>query len=303
MANAYYGTKLSKNLAETPEGYLVCRDAVIARTGMQKYRGIELPQRTDETPAEEVTAQDLGIAPDDMVDLYRSPDEVFSPRTIASFEGKAITDGHPYNLVSVGTHNQLACGHVRNVRRGKEPLEDGNWPLLADLVVTDPALIEKIKAGLRELSCGYTYSLLKKGNNIRMVDILGNHVAVVREGRAGFSASIKDRAVGLDGDVFARQFLAAVKSALRTRPSRPKPTGRPLPAMKDGAADLVSRCNSMYRETYKNHQRVIYSNELGSTGSAASGRPTVGLDARGQAINALYKAAHSDQRVRYSNEN
>jgi hypothetical protein len=195
MAISYYGIKLSDNLAETPEGYLVFRNAVIARTGFQQYKGKELPQRQHDTAKEEICAQDLGINDDDTVDLYRSPEEVFSPRTIASFESKPITDSHPDQLLDSETHGDYACGHIRNVRKGSEAMEDGNWPLLADGVVTDKNLILKIKAGLRELSCGYNYHILKQGNQILQVDIVGNHVAVVVNGRAGPLASIKDAAL------------------------------------------------------------------------------------------------------------
>jgi hypothetical protein len=194
MAVSFYAVKLSDHLAETPEGYLVCHDMVIARTGHQTYKGSELPQRGSDTPPEEVTAQDLGINPGDDVKVYRSPDEVFSVATIASFESKPITDSHPELLLNSETHGDYACGHIRNVRKGSEALADGNWPLLADGVVTDKNLVLKIKSGLRELSCGYTYNIVKNGSQILQVDIVGNHVAVVPNGRAGPLAAIQDSA-------------------------------------------------------------------------------------------------------------
>jgi hypothetical protein len=56
----------------------------------------------------------------------RSPDaeEVFSERTMASFEAMAVTIGHPKdfngNIIFVTPQNwrQLANGHIQNVRRG-----------------------------------------------------------------------------------------------------------------------------------------------------------------------------------------
>lgn len=196
MAISHYAVKLSDNLAETPaEGYLLFFNAVIARTGLQSYKGSELPQRGSDTPPDEVTAQDLGIEANDTVSVYRSADEVFRPATMASFEMKSITDTHPDKLLTSETVLDHECGQIFNVRKGKEALEDGNWPLLADGIVKDKNLILKIKAGLRELSCGYNYHILKDGTRILMVDILGNHVAVVPNGRAGPLAAIQDSAI------------------------------------------------------------------------------------------------------------
>lgn len=192
MAITYFGVKISDNWIEKPDGSLVFKNAVIARTGFQKYKGFELPQRKHDTPEDEVTAQDLGIEENDDVNVYRSPEEVFSKRTIGTFEGAPVTDGHPDELLNIETIADHQCGHAQNVREGKEPLDGGDFPLLADLVVTGKDLIEKIKAGLRELSCGYNYHLLKRGEAILQVDIVGNHVAVVPNGRAGKEAAIVD---------------------------------------------------------------------------------------------------------------
>ena len=41
---AYYGTQLSPHMDRTPEGYLICRDVPIARTGPQEYLAGELGQ-------------------------------------------------------------------------------------------------------------------------------------------------------------------------------------------------------------------------------------------------------------------
>ena len=39
---AYYGTKISEHMTDTPEGYLICWDVPIARTGEMTYRAAEL---------------------------------------------------------------------------------------------------------------------------------------------------------------------------------------------------------------------------------------------------------------------
>lgn len=38
---AFYGSRISGHMIRTPEGYLVCKDVPIARTGTQQYRGAE----------------------------------------------------------------------------------------------------------------------------------------------------------------------------------------------------------------------------------------------------------------------
>ncbi len=184
---AYFGTKLSKNIAESPEGYLICSNVVIGRTGFQKYKLGEISQTHRDSVG--LVGRD-----DDEIDLYRSSDEVFAPRTIASFQGKPVTDTHPSELLTVDDTSDYARGHVTDVRRGRTPMEDGNFPLVATLLITDQTLATKILENrARDISCGYNYKLVKRGPLYAMVDLVGNHVAVCpnRTGRAG-SASIQD---------------------------------------------------------------------------------------------------------------
>jgi hypothetical protein len=91
----------------------------------------------------------------------------------------------------------LSCGHAQNVRIG-DKLPNGETPLLADLHIKDDTLIDKIDAGIRDISCGYTYDLqrLDSGTFIQ-TDIRINHVAVVPQGRAGADVAIKDSAPDL----------------------------------------------------------------------------------------------------------
>jgi|GluameStandDraft_1065615.scaffolds.fasta_scaffold15572_2 hypothetical protein len=45
---AYYGTKISPHMTDTPEGYLICHDVAIARTGDMVYRASELQRRLED---------------------------------------------------------------------------------------------------------------------------------------------------------------------------------------------------------------------------------------------------------------
>src|SRR5215469_6948797 len=94
MALAYYGVRLSDNWVETPEGFVIFKNAVIGRTGFQTYKGYELD-------ADELKEQGISVADEDDVQLYRDENEVFAPATIASFVGKSVTDGHPSELLSL----------------------------------------------------------------------------------------------------------------------------------------------------------------------------------------------------------
>jgi len=172
----YYGTRLSENISRRePEGYLLCLNVPVARSGTQEY-----------WPGE------LGLPPaagNSIVPVYRPEEEVFSPEAVASFEGMPVTDDHPPDGVDVQNIRGLQKGHAHNVRRGTGREKD---LLLADLIITDPVLIEAILAGKREISCGYTYELHEENGRYIQRKIRGNHVAVVNAGRAGSRVSIKD---------------------------------------------------------------------------------------------------------------
>ena len=170
----YYGTRLSENISRRePEGYLLCLNVPVARTGTQDY----LPE-------------ELGLPGSSFISVYRPEEEVFSPETIASFEGMPVTNDHPPDGVDVSNIRALQKGHAHNVRRGTGEESD---LLLADLIITDPGLISLIlEEGKREISCGYTYELCEENGQYIQRKIRGNHVAVVDAGRAGPRVSIKD---------------------------------------------------------------------------------------------------------------
>ena len=186
----YYGTRLSENLSKRePEGYLLCLNVPVARTGTQEY----MPNELGLTGNEQLTMNNEQFhaeAGDGLIRVFRPEEEVFSPETIASFEGMTVTNDHPPEGVDIGNIRALQKGHVHNVRRGSGEESD---LLLADLIITDPKLIRLIlEEGKREISCGYTYELCEENGRYLQRKIRGNHVAVVDAGRAGPRVSIKD---------------------------------------------------------------------------------------------------------------
>ena len=202
----YYGTRLSENISKRePEGYLLCLNVPVARTGMQEYLPEELGlatgppemgRRGQGKPAHPNRAGFTSpLGPTGMIPVYRPEEEVFSPETIASFEGMPVTNDHPPDGVDIGNIRALQKGHAHNVRRGSGAESD---LLLADLIITDPVLIELILGGKREISCGYTYELHEENGKYIQRKIRGNHVAVVDAGRAGKRVSIRDREPGMN---------------------------------------------------------------------------------------------------------
>lgn len=170
---AYYGTDISPNQTETQEGFLICRNVPIARTGTQDYLARELQLDGD---------------PERTIPVNRLPEDVFETATLASFEGKPVTDGHPPENVSPENYVAYAKGHVQNVRK------QGDY-IVADLYVNDAALASDIRNAVkREVSCGYLCNYEPDGAGYKQTHIRGNHVAVVPKGRAGATVAIKDAA-------------------------------------------------------------------------------------------------------------
>lgn len=175
MAVAYYGSHISEHLVKTPEGYLICYDVPINRTGTQMY-----------------TAGELGLEgePERPVTVYRLEEDVFSPAALASLEGKDITRGHPAEMLAAENQASYSKGHLEHVRR------DGD-NTVADLIIKDPGLASDVESGvLREVSCGYYCRFEPYLDGYRQTNLVGNHVAVVPRGRAGHGVAIKDHAAG-----------------------------------------------------------------------------------------------------------
>ena len=171
---AYYGTQLSPHMDRTPEGYLICRDVPIARTGPQEYLAGELGLEGD---------------PERVVEVNRYPEDVFDPAVLASCEGKDGTAGHPPENVGPENFSSYTRGHVQNVRRSGEHI-------VADLIIKDANLVSDVWNGVtREVSCGYLCRYVPDGSGYKQQHIRGNHVAVVPRGRAGHEVAIQDQAV------------------------------------------------------------------------------------------------------------
>lgn len=178
----FFKTRLGNTRFQLADGSVLFKDVPIARTGEQVYGAEELP--------------DLQPDSHGLITVQRTPEEVFSERTIASFEGMAVTIGHPKdfsgNIIFVTPENwrQLSNGHIQNVRRGAGDKSD---LLLADVIAKTPEAIQAVEDGDDEVSCGYDADYRQISPGIaEQYAITGNHLALVPNGRAGSRCALGD---------------------------------------------------------------------------------------------------------------
>ncbi|HXE93633.1 MAG TPA: DUF2213 domain-containing protein, partial [Gaiellaceae bacterium] len=155
---------------KTREKFLVA-DATFSRTGCQDY-----------------TRRELGLDgdPNELITLYRPADEVFSPESLASLDGKPLTLRHPPEDVTADNWKQYAVGDATGVRRSGETT-------VGKVTIRDAAAVRAYDNGTRELSVGYAFDLdmtpgtAPDGKSYQGVqrNIRGNHHAIVDEGRCG----------------------------------------------------------------------------------------------------------------------
>lgn len=178
--------KLSNHKYKTSEGYLICTDAILARTGKQDYLKGELFANCEDTANERIS-------------IDRPYDEVFDTKTLSSFENKPVTFDHPDEDVNISNYKSYAVGYVRDVHQGKT--ENGEDVIMGNLVITDKDAIEAIENGDHtDLSCGYDCEIKDENGSYYQSNIRGNHVALCEEGRAGIArivdSKVKDASLG-----------------------------------------------------------------------------------------------------------
>lgn len=160
-------------------GHMLIEMANISKANVCPYMGKEIPGW-----------QEMGLIADRIYNLYRDPDALAAGA--ASFAGKPLMLIH---------RAQMAADHDRQSVIGAVGDAVFEAPYLrAPLTVWDAEGIEVIESGKqRELSCGYFYRADMTPGVIdgeaydgRMVEITGNHVALVTTGRAGPDVIIGD---------------------------------------------------------------------------------------------------------------
>lgn len=232
-SGVYTVEQIGPHRERTPEGYLLCRDVPISRVGEFEYTPLEAGIR--------------GV--NGKVILTRSPEALFSPETIASFEGKPVVIGHD-TFADPSNWKDIAVGIVRNVRQG-EGEERGL--LLADLLLTDQKGIDLVESGeLREVSCGYDAETIDDGGGRgHQEGIVGNHLALVSRARCGSVCSVRDgfmakekslktmlRSIFRDGD--EEKFNEALDGLeVKACDDEGQPAPAPAPAPEPSPADVL----------------------------------------------------------------
>jgi uncharacterized protein len=178
MAMRFYTTqRLGPKRSLTPEGFLLCEEVPIARTGEMLYGPGEVP---------------VEPGPDGLIRISRTPEEVFREATMASCIGKPVTLDHPEDFVTPANFAALGKGSMLNLRRGAGIADD---LLIADLLITSQDAIDAIqKDQTDEVSLGYEadYEQASPGRGVQR-NIVVNHVALVEHGRCGPRCAIGDK--------------------------------------------------------------------------------------------------------------
>ena len=152
----------------------------IARTGNLIYKGSSIG---------------LVDQAEELIEVYRREEDVFSEDSMNSFRSAPVTIGHPKdkegNQLTVDSTNakELQVGMLEGM-----PVRDEDL-LTGTLVITNQEAIDAIEEGTVELSAGYTCDIHEDNGKYYQTNIKANHIAIVDKGRAGSSCSIADEAV------------------------------------------------------------------------------------------------------------
>lgn len=152
-----------------PNGFLKV-EGRISRIGIQVYRDAQGKEHRE----------------------FRPSEEVFKPASLASFAMMPVTNTHPDKLLDSTNTRDHQVGTV-----GENLRVDGDY-VAAPMMLTDSEAIRAALCGRQELSCGYSCELIEKAGewmgekyDAIQTNILGNHVALVDEARAGAGAAMR----------------------------------------------------------------------------------------------------------------
>jgi len=175
----------------TPQGFLICKDARLAKPVVKEYYAGELGIVD-------------GFEPTDIINIYTSPDVLFSAPVIDGYNGSDTVMMHPKgNQLTSDNYKDHVIGTAKNVRAE-------NGYLVADLTIKDKWAIEAIEFDdIKQISLGYAAELdmtagtTETGQEYhgQWVGMVADHVAVVREGRCGDDCKIGDRQTVIKSEV------------------------------------------------------------------------------------------------------
>lgn len=161
-----------------PDGQLLARGRIL-RSGPYPYRSGEL--QLD--------------GPERSVQVERTGASVAHVDTLRSLRGAPITLEHPgQGEVNAGNYRQATVGYLVG-EPWTEDAGDGQTYVYSDLRVWDPAAVQAIDDGQRQISIGYDFQL--EGDERAGYRTTGpiqiNHAALVTRGRAGSHIEVLDQ--------------------------------------------------------------------------------------------------------------
>lgn len=187
------------------DGRLHVASANISKACVSDYLGKEIPGW-----------RGLELEANRLYPLLRDPDEL--AKAAPSFNGLPLLSRHV--ATSADDHpREVTVGATGNSAEFDAPF------LTNSLVVWDGEAIAAIEDGTqRELSCGYRYDLdatpgTYRGRAFfgRMTNIIGNHVAIVIEGRVGADCVVGDAALNIARGLVRAYQLGVKKNETQSR--------------------------------------------------------------------------------------
>lgn len=160
----------------------------------------------------------------------RLPEDVFDPKSLATFEGVPVTNNHPPGMLDAKNAVQYAVGAQLGV-----PVRDEADHMRGRLAVYDSEMVSAMEAGKLQVSNGYTCDLVEtpgihplygKYDAIQK-NIVGNHVAIVDRARAGVTAAARMDADCANGMMVGAGTEVAFALAAPARPCKSRAMAQP----------------------------------------------------------------------------
>ena len=166
-------------------GYLRVDECNISKCQVRPYLGKEIPNW-----------REFDLEPDKIYNVYCPKEEL--KKAVPTFNNLPLTREHievdvdnvPKEKIvgSLGDHASFEYPYLKN-----------------NLIIYDKKDIDLVMSGKKkELSCGYRYTPVQQSGEVDgqhydfvMTDIIGNHVALVKQGRAGRDVMVADSSKGI----------------------------------------------------------------------------------------------------------
>lgn len=175
----------SKREIDEANGYLRVEECNISKCQVRPYLGREIPNW-----------REFDLEPDKIYNVYCPREEL--KKAVPTFNNLPLTREHievdvdnvPKEKIvgSLGDHASFEYPYLKN-----------------NLIIYDKKDIDLVMSGKKkELSCGYRYTPVRQSGEAEgqhydfvMTDIIGNHVALVKQGRAGRDVMVADSSKGI----------------------------------------------------------------------------------------------------------